>query len=50
MKNILAAAFLVAIFYCIGWVTGADSVLFDCREVGATQFLGNTFMCDEVKP
>ena len=47
MKDILLAVFTAALFFCAGWVAGADDVLFDCREVGATQFLGKTFMCEE---
>lgn len=50
MKNILSVAAVGALFFCIGWLFGADRVLFECRTVGATQFLGQTFMCDEVKP
>ena len=47
MKNLLMVVFTAALFFCAGWITGADDVLFDCREVGATQFMRETFMCSE---
>lgn len=47
MKVFLLVVFTAALFFCVGWLTGADDVLFDCREVGATQFFGKTFMCEE---
>lgn len=49
MKDILSVSMIAALFFCIGWLFGADHVLFECIEVGATQFIGKTFMCDEVK-
>ena len=47
MKNILSVVAIAALFYCVGWVNGAETVLFDCREVGATQAFGKTFICED---
>ena len=45
----IALALFASICFCAGWLVGADKVLAQCRASGATDFIGASLSCIEVK-